>query len=72
MSQLWKKNIFKYIFMTVLFGAVYSLITFLFDGVVELNKVLTSMFFYLLFLCLFYVVAPKLRKITGHDKVNND
>ena len=72
MSQLFKKNIFKYIYMTLLFGAVYSLITFLFDGVVEIDKVLTSMFFYFLILCLLGFVAPKFRKITGHDKANND
>ncbi len=71
MKQLLKNKLFKYFLMTLLFGAVYSLIMFVFNGFVEFDNVLISMVFYFLILCLLYFVSPKLRKITGHDKSNN-
>ena len=71
MKQLLKNKIFKCFLMTIVFGAAYSLITFVFNGFVEFDKILISMFFYFLIICLLYFVAPKLRKITGHDKSND-
>ncbi len=68
MRKLLKNEIFKSLFSAVLFGVIYALLTFVVDGFVEIYKVLISMVFYFIFMCLLYFVAPKLRKITGHEK----
>ena len=70
MKKLLKNGIFKSLLATVLFGAFYALLIFLVEGIVEVDKVLIVMVSYFLFMCLLYFVAPKLRKITGHDKEN--
>ena len=64
MRKLLKNRIFRYLLMTVLFGAIYALLTFIVDGFVEADKVLIAMFFYFLAMCLFYFVASKLNKST--------
>ena len=71
MKKLLKSKLMKYILSSVLFGLIYSLLTFALDGYVEIKKVLVTTAFYFLFTCLLYYIAPKLRKITGHDKGNN-
>lgn len=71
MRKLLKNEMFKSLLLTLLFGAFYALLTFIVDGFVEIDKILTSMVFYFLFMCLLYFIAPKLRKITGHEKDSN-
>ncbi len=71
MKRLLKNGIFKSFLSTILFGAVYSLVSVIIDGFVEVDKVLISMFFYFIIMCVLYSIAPKLRRATGHDKYNN-
>lgn len=71
MRKLLKNEIFKLLVSTLLFGVFYALLTFVVDGVWEIDKVVIAMVSYFLFMCSLYFVAPKLRKITGHDKDNN-
>ena len=71
MKEFLKNKIVKCFLSSVLFGAIYSLLSFALDGYVEINTVLVSTVFYFLFTCLLYYIAPKLRKITGHDKDNS-
>ena len=71
MKKLLNNGIFKSLLVTVLFGAFYALLTFIVEGIVEVDKVLISMVAYFLFMCLLYFIAPKLRKITGFDKEND-
>lgn len=63
-----KKVIFKSMLLTVLFGAIYTVLSLVIEGVVKFDKVVISMLSYFLVICLLYYIAPKLRKITGHDK----
>jgi hypothetical protein len=55
----------------VIFGAVYSILSFIDKGHVEIGIVLTAMALYFIFMCLLYFIAPKLRKIMGYDKNSN-
>ena len=71
MVKLLKNGIFKSLLLTLLFGAFFALFTFIIDGFVEVEKVLISMVSYFLVTSVLYSVAPKLRRITGHDKENN-
>ncbi len=72
MEKLWKNGIFKSLLSTVVFGAIYALITVVMDGFVEIDKILVTMVSYFLVTCVLYFIAPKLRKITGHDKKDNN
>lgn len=71
MRKLLKNELIKSLFSTVLYGLFYALLTFIIEGIVEIDKVLISMVSYFLFMCLLYFIAPKLRKITGHEKNKN-
>lgn len=71
MKKLLTIKIVKYTLSSVLYGLIYSLVTFVFDGCVEVDTVLVTTVYYFLFTCLLYYIAPKIRKITGHDKDNN-
>lgn len=71
MKKLLKNGIVRLLILTILFGAVYALLTCIVEGFVEIDKVLLSMFSYFLFMCLFHFIAPGLRKITGHDNALN-
>ena len=71
MRELLKNKIFKYLLSSVLFGAIYSTLSFADKGYVEIDTILGAMASYFLIMCLLYSIAPKLRKITGHDKENS-
>lgn len=71
MRKLLNNGIFKSLLSAVLFGVIYTLLTFVVEGIVETEEVLISVVSYFLVMCLLYFIAPKLRKITGHDKGNN-
>ncbi len=70
MRKILKSKIVKYILSSVLFGLMYSLFSFLFNGYLEIDTVLVTTVYYFLFTCLMHYVAPKIRRITGHDKDN--
>lgn len=70
MEKLLKNKILKYLLSSILFGGIYSLLSFVINGYVEVSTVLSSMAAYFLIMCLLYFIAPKVRKITGHDKDN--
>ena len=68
MKEFLKNKMWKYLLSSVLFGAIYFLLSFANKRDVEIKTILGTMALYFLFMCLMYFVAPKLRKITGHDK----
>lgn len=70
MRKFLKNKILKYLLSSVLFGVIYFLLSYASKGYVEIETILGTMMFYFLFMCLLYFIAPKLRKITGHDKDN--
>lgn len=70
-EKLLKNGIFKSFLSTIFFGAFYALISFIMDGFVEVDKVLRTMVLYFIITCVFYSIAPKLRKMTGNNKDNN-
>ena len=51
----------------ILFGVIYAAISFVDKGAVEMETILVATALYFLIMCLLYFIAPKLRKITGHD-----
>ncbi len=71
MKEFLKNKIVKYLLSSVLFGAIYSLLSFADKGYVETGTILRTTMLYFLIMCLLYFIAPKLRKITGHDKDNS-
>ena len=68
MYNLLKNQVIRNIISTVIFGALYALMMFLFDGAVDAKNLVISVVTYFLVLCLMYFIAPKLRKLTGHEK----
>lgn len=71
MSKILKKQVFRNLLSAVLFGVIYLLLSFIVEGYVKIGKILLAMILYFLINSLLYLIAPKLRKITGHDKDNN-
>ncbi len=71
MREFLKNNAMKNLLSAVLFGLIYSVFSLLDEGYVEVGRVLGTSVCYFLIMCLLYFVAPKLRKITGHDQKKN-
>ncbi len=71
MRNILKNRIIKYLLSAILFGVIYSILSFAGDGYVEIGTIIKSSVSYFLIMCLLSFIAPKLRKITGHDKENN-
>lgn len=71
MKRILENQIFRNLLSTVTFGVIYSILSFIDKGYVEIGIVLTSMALYFLFMCFLFLIASKLRKITGHDKNSN-
>ena len=67
MKSLLKQKIVQYFLSALLFGAIYSLLSLLVEGTVELDTVLCSTAVYFGLMCLMYFAAPKLRKWMGYD-----
>ena len=55
----------------VIFGLIYCVLSFIDKGNVKIGIVLSAMAVYFVFMCFLCVIAPKLRKIVGHDKNEN-
>ena len=70
MRKMMKHRIFRNLLFSVLCGAIYSLLSFIDKGYVEIDMILGETAACFLILCLLSFIAPKLRKITGHDKDN--
>ena len=68
MYQLLKNQIVRNLISTVVFGALYVLLMFLFDGAVDVKNLIISVVTYFVVLGLMCLIAPKLRKILGYDK----
>lgn len=71
MREILKNQIFRNLLSAILFGAIYSLLSFADKGYVEIGMISGTTVLYFLLMCLLYFIAPKLRKITGHDKENS-
>lgn len=71
MRKILENKILKHLLSAVLFGVIYSILSFASDGYVEIGTTIKSTVTYFLIMCLLYFIAPKLRKITGHDKENS-
>lgn len=57
--------------LAVMAGVFYSIISFIDNGYLKISTVLAAMALYFLSMCILCFIAPKLRKITGHDKNSN-
>lgn len=71
MKKFLKNKMLKYLLSAVLCGIFYSILSFIGDGYVEIGEIVKFSVSYFLGMCLLYFIAPKLRKITGHDKENS-
>ena len=65
------KQILRNLLFAVLSGAFYALFSFIIKGQVEIDVILGVIGFYFVGTCALCLIAPKLRKITGHDKGNS-
>ena len=68
MYNLLKNQVIRNFISTVIFGALYALLMFLFDGAVDVKNLIISVVTYFVVLGLMCLIAPKLRKFTGHEK----
>lgn len=71
MRKIMENKILKYLLSAVLFGVIYSMLSFADEGYVEIGIIIKSTVGYFLIMCLLYFIAPKLREITDHDKENS-
>ena len=71
MKKILKNQMLRNLLSAILFGVIYSLLSVADKGYVETGTILRTMVLYFLIMCLLYFIAPKLRKITGHDKDNS-
>ena len=67
MKKTFKNRVLGNLISAIAFGAIYALLSFIDKGHVEINTLLITMLVYFIIMCLLYFIAPKLRKITGHD-----
>lgn len=65
--KILRNNTLENLLSAILFGVIYAAISFVDKGAVEMKTILVATALYFLIMCLLYVIAPKLRKITGHD-----
>ncbi len=66
MRKFLKNKIVINFISAVLFGIVYSLLTFIDKGYINISKILISTVSYFIIMRLFYFIASKLRN-TDHD-----
>lgn len=63
-----KNSIMKTFVNSIAFGICYALITLIFDHKLDLYQIMISTIFYFIFTIILNCIAPKIKKITGHDK----
>jgi len=68
MKKLLKKQTVRNLLMAVLVGAFYSLFVFLDQGRIDAGEAVSTITGYFLVSSLLSAVAPKLRKLTGHEQ----
>ena len=68
MYNVLKNQVIRNLVSTVVFGVLYALMMFLFDGAVDVKNLIISVVTYFVVLGLMCLLAPKLRKLTGHEK----
>ena len=68
MIKLLQNSLFRSLLSTLIFGGLYALLTFLFNGGVDIKNLIISVVTYFIVLQLMYFIAPKLQKLTGWDK----
>ena len=71
MKRIIENQIIRNLLSAVIFGVIYSIVSFIDKGYVEVGIVLATMALYFLGMCILCFIAPKLRKITGHDNNRN-
>lgn len=62
MRRIIENQIFRNLLSAVIFGVIYSILSFADKGYVETGTVLTTMSLYFLFMCFLYFITQKLRK----------
>lgn len=62
MKRIIENQIFRNLLSAVIFGVIYSILSFIDKGYVEIGMVLTTMSIYFIFMCFLYFIAQKLRK----------
>ena len=62
MKRIIENQIFRNLLSAVIFGVIYSILSFIDKGYVEIGMVLTTMSLYFLLMCFLYFIAQKLRK----------
>lgn len=68
MKKILKNQVFRNFLSAILFSLIYSFLSFAEKGSVKFSRILGTTALYFLILCLLYALAPKLRKIMGHDQ----
>lgn len=65
--KILRNKILKSLLSAISFGVLYAVVSLVDKGSVEVNTILVATVSCFLIMCLLYVIAPKLRKITGHN-----
>ena len=65
-------QIFRNLLAAIVAGACYALFSYWENGAVDFLVVLAMIGFNFVVLCLLCLIAPPLRKLTGHDKKTDD
>ena len=72
MIKLLQNSLFRSLLSTLVFGGLYALLTFLFNGALDIKNLIISVVTYFVMLQLMYFIAPKLQKLTGWDKKSSE
>ncbi len=65
-------QIFRNLLSAIVSGACFALLTYWDNGEVDFLVVLASTLLSFILVCLLCLIAPPLRRLTGHDKKTND
>ena len=68
MEKLLESQIFRNFLAAIAFGVVYSLLSSIGKGGLEISTILSNTVFYFLFTCILSWIAPKLRKVLGEKE----
>ena len=72
MNKLLNNQLFRNLLSAIVSGACFALLTYWDNGEVDFLVVLASTLLSFVLLCLLGLIAPPLRKLTGHDKKMKD
>ena len=71
MKRFWNQ-IFRNLLSAIVSGACFALLTYWDNGEVDFLVVLASTLLSFILVCLLCLIAPPLRRLTGHDKKTED